>query len=250
MAKKKHQLYDVDLLCARTVAYGKACERRGQAGSGSRLGNFGKKTTERTGLFKSRLGITDPNYQLARKKLGTNGPKPSQQVGYPVQAHHMISKKEYGEDKVFKFAEFAGYDIDNGLNCLLMPVYCGYQMWEELQFHKSGHWPPYFAHIRGALTDVIAGYTDEDACDLDKMKELHEKFHKLEDDLYGLLERGMDLPLYETTAKLYGMDYKDEDGTSFAAGLAWKGARKPHKWYMDNSKKSPRCPAPSVLPGM
>ena len=114
MAKKKHDLIAVDKLCAKSADYGgKVCKKRKQVGSSSRLGNFGKQTKARTPMFTDggRRGIKNPTLCKSRAKLGKAAPSPTESVGYNVQAHHMISKKEYGEKKVFKFAGYCGHDI-------------------------------------------------------------------------------------------------------------------------------------------
>lgn len=240
---KKHKKFPVSQLCSKSV-----CEKRAQTGSGARLGNFGKKVTDRTSIFQGRRGAKRPEFALARAKIGKAAPSPTESVGYKVQAHHMICKKCYLKDDYFEFASNAGWDIDNGRNCILLPKYCGYMMWEELQFHKSGHWDTYYQFVEAKLTNIVSGYTKKDFCDLDKMKELHGKFHSLEDKLFGQLKQGMGLALYADTAIFYGGDYKDEVGTSFEKARAWNGTRKPYDWYLKNTKRMPRCPEPSVTP--
>jgi hypothetical protein len=248
MAVPKHTPYcaDVKTLCGT----GK-CERRAQAGSGSRLGNFGKQTSERTGIFKNRLGAG--KFSTARMKLGKAKPRPTKQVGYSVEAHHMICKYCYLKPAYLIYANKCGWDIDNGLNCILLPKYCGYQMWDKLQFHKSGHDDSYYTFVEKKLDEVVKGFKKADFCKIGRMKTLHQNFHDLEDELFEELKLGADLVLYGSlTTDLYGKDYKDEEGKDFDSARKWAAkasrSRKPYKWYLNYTKRSPRCPSPSVTP--
>jgi len=113
----------------------------------------------------------------------------------------------------------------------------------------------YYAFVEKKLDKIVKGVTEADFCDVEEMKKLHKKFHNLEQELYEELKEGADLELYgDLTADVYGKDYKDEEGKDFDSARKWAAkpgnnrTRKPYKWYLNYTKKMPRCPDPSVKP--
>jgi hypothetical protein len=241
------KLFDVDKLCERKTAGGaKSCKEREKNGSSTRLGELGILDELRCAPYKGRRGANTPEYAGARKSLGTASAtgRPTELVGYYVQAHHMISKKEYAD--VWEHARRAGWDIDNAGNCLLMPKYCGYQMWEYLQYHRGNHNDAYFDRIKQELEKITDKYPKSTFCDEAQMKQMHADFHKLEDKLFKLLRRGSSkLPLYDISERAYGRDYKDEMGRTVKDAEGWMNISPPYRRkesHYYKKKTMPLCP--------
>jgi hypothetical protein len=243
MGNDKHKWFPVKQLCGRDC-----CEKRAQVGNSGTLGRRGKQVKDRTQVFKdgSRNAWKKDEgmkYRIARNDLGTASVSYCDQVGYAVQAHHMIAKSVYKEEDFWIFASRAGWDIDNGRNCILLPTHWGWQMWDRLQYHKSGHSEAFFQVVRDELRQIVKGFTVKDFCKKDRMRELHERFHVSEDDLFEQLKQDCFLELYDDSNWLYGDDYKDEKGMKIDQARVWQGKkfRRERDWYSKPKKPGPRC---------
>jgi hypothetical protein len=106
-------------------------------GNSSKLATRGKIITQRlNALFKSTPGAD--TFSDHRTQLGTTS-EIIDQIGYGVQAHHMLSSSRVLSDEFKKFAEAAAYDVNNGWNCIFLPADFGHQKWDDLQKHYGKH---------------------------------------------------------------------------------------------------------------
>jgi hypothetical protein len=160
----------------------------------------------------------------------------SQNHGYPVQAHHLISCSVMAAlegGKLARLAEKSGYDINRASNGIALPAYFGHMRKDNKQRHRGGHWETYYTNVKKQLDPIYEEHEDADPCKNEKdRKSILNALKGAEDTIRGKLEKRT-WWLYDWSQQLYDGDYRDEgagnlnsartrEGSS-TAGLQWLG---------------------------
>ena len=223
------------------------CRQWSNAGSSGTLGRWGKRIKARMdnlfdhSLPKSRSKVTDHVKNVnaiknARKRMTSASHSPKDQVGFPVQAHHLLSSSViFGEPSFKECAMAAAYDVNNGWNCILLPSNFGRQKWDDLQRHLGNHDDEeYYSKVDQEISDVIQGVKAADYCDEAKMKDLHKKFHAAEEKIFKKFKKNK-IWLYDYAQEAYDNDYRSELGNSKGKFEEWDGQRQKRAGAVDNT---------------
>lgn len=157
----------------------------------------------------------------------------SDRKGYPNQAHHCISCsviQQHSESKLAKLVVQAGYDVNNGKNCIFLPAKFGHMRRNNEQRHRGGHWDTYYKYVGKQLDPLYTEYKDKDPCkDEEARKEILEWLIDIERTIYNDLDQKKSW-LYDWSELLYNEDYREEGPgpltaenrqPSSSAGLEW-----------------------------
>lgn len=209
------------------------CRNWYEVGSSSTLGRWGKRIKERMNpLFNHDLpkkSSSDAGHlkniksiKAARKGLTKTAPSSREQVGYSVQAHHLLSSKKVLKNaRIRELALAAAYDINNGWNCILLPSNFGRQKWDNLQRHNGNHdGKKYYDKIAVELKKAVKGFTASDYCKEDRMKKLHSNFHTKEEEIFKKFKNNS-IELYFYSKDAFDRDYRSELGAGKAKFAQW-----------------------------
>ena len=179
----------------------------------------------------------------------------SKAMGYPVQAHHLIScsvMAKFEKGKLRDLAEESDYDINTGNNGIALPAYFGHQRKDNKVRHRGGHWEDYYEKVRTELAKVYKDYKGTDPCDLEDedRENIREALKARENFIRGKLEAKKDWWLYPWSEDLWTKDYRDEGPAtmnssrkregSYSAGEEWaskyKGRQIKRRYRLVNDK--------------
>ena len=151
----------------------------------------------------------------------------SENVGYPVQAHHCISCSVMAAvegGKLARLAEEAGYDINNGNNGVALPAYFGHTRKDNLQRHRGGHWDKYYQNVEKKLQPIYDEHKGSKPCsDPAARKNILGDLQAAEDFIKDkLLSRKW--WLYDWSQDLYDGDYRDEGAGNLKSGRKRDGS--------------------------
>lgn len=186
------------------------CRNFTHSGDSGTLGNRGKQINDRM-----KPQFKTDKFVAQRKKIAKKSVKPKDQIGYGVQAHHLLSSSKVLLKKFKKFALACAYDLNNGWNCIFLPSNFGYQKWDDLQRHKGNHDEIiYYSKIVKILKGIIKGVNETHFCEKDKMIELHKRFHEKENTVYNDFKKNR-IWLYSYAQDAFSTyDYRSEKGNS------------------------------------
>jgi hypothetical protein len=160
----------------------------------------------------------------------------SEAMGYPVQAHHLIScsvMDKFEKGKLRDLAKASGYDINSGNNGIALPAYFGHQRKDNKVRHRGGHWEDYYEKVRKELAKVYTDYEGTNPCDLEEedRENIRGALQARENFIRRSLNAKNSWWLYPWSEELWTKDYRDEGPAtmnssrkregSYSAGEEW-----------------------------
>jgi hypothetical protein len=175
--------------------------------------------------------LTRKNSMLISESKPEKGKTPSQSFRYPVEAHHAISCSVVQKHAIAQKAIDAGYNVNNGKNCIYLPACFGHMMRDKLQRHKGGHFDAYYKKVKEGLDDVWKKNKSKDPCDPTDRKSILSGLENLQSDIKKKLSGPKPkLWLYEWSKDCFKKDYREEGGGSLEDWSWGPGTSDAYKW--------------------